>query len=736
MNTNFKLSVGRRIFFIVGMVAILWLPVSAAVRLPQVFSDHMVLQRGQPVNVWGWAAPGEVVSVELNGRVEKTTALPGGEWKVALPAMPAGGPFQLVVRASNQVVFQDVMIGEVWLCSGQSNMEMGIAKCDGAETAIAAATLPELRLLMVPNRWTPLAQTNIDATWKVCTPASVKEGGWGGFSACAFYFGRKLHEDLQVPIGLIDATWGGTRIESWTPPEGFAAVPALRDEYEKVLLADPTTPTHQQRLEEFLHTSERWIAEARQALRQRVVGPTMPTYPPELLPPHDLQQATALFNGMIHPLCPFTLAGAIWYQGESNLNDGAKYTDRMRALIRGWRQRWGQGDFPFNFVQIAPYLYNNHPEAEAELWEAQAAATSEPQTGMVVINDIGNLHDIHPTDKKTVGERLARIALAQTYGQTQLEFSGPTFRALQVENGRLRVLFDHADGLTSRDGKPLTWFEVIDADRGGFVPADAKIEGKSVVLSAAAAPRPVAMRFAWDMRAEPNLVNAAGLPAGAFRAGQVPERDTLEMHVPEARDYELVYDLDLNQLGRQLRYAVDRSATIRKPFDRIAYFLELQPKQGRAEFVYVSVKAFTSDLKKIGVPTAASGARFQQNVEEMNVFSDVKRVVTGTGLTGGNIEFWSSNYAPDNAAQVPGASSQAYDFGDAPADGAEGYGSMQIHNHQERQTIFALNHWSEGPNADVGIGNQGSGHPDWTFARNAGNYSAKRLRVLVRLTEN
>lgn len=708
----------------------------AGVRLPNVFSDHMVLQRGQPINVWGWAAPGEAVSVQFNGQVARTTATPQGEWKVALPAQPAGGPFQLVVQGSNRIEFEDVLVGEVWLCSGQSNMEMGVAVCQGADAAIAAANLPHLRLLMVPNRWTPLPQTNIDAAWKVCTPASLKEGGWGGFSACAFYFGRKLHAELRVPIGLIDSTWGGTRIESWTPPEGFAAVPALHEEYTKVRLADPASAEHERALKDFLQTTERWVADARGALAQRGVGPAMPTFPPALLPPHDLQQATALFNGMIAPLCPFTLAGAIWYQGESNLNDGMKYADRMRALIRGWRQLWGGREFPFNFVQIAPFTYGGRPEAEAELWEAQSAATSEPHTGMAVINDVGDLHDIHPTDKTTVGERLARIALAKTYGQSDLEYSGPVFHALQLEGHQLRVTFAHAAGLASRDGQPLTWFEVIDADRGGFVKADARIEGDAVVLTAAAAPRPVAMRFAWSMLAEPNLMNGAGLPASAFRAGKVPDRDALEMHVPEAGKYQLVYDLDLGQLGREIHYAVDRSAAINQPFDRIAYFLELQPKNGAAEYVYVSVKAFTDDVKKIGVPTVPSGARFQQNLEDMNVVSNVKRVATGTGLSGGNLEFWPNNYGQNNAARVPGASSQTYDFGDEPAGAPDGYGSMQIHNHDKHQTIFAINNWNAGTGADLGIGNQDSGNPDWTFARNAESFTTKRLRVLVRPVGN
>jgi sialate O-acetylesterase len=462
--------------------------------------------------------------------------------------------------------------------------------------------------------------------------------------------------------------------------------------------------------------------------------PTMPVYPSELLPPHDLQNPTALYNVCIHPLVPFGIRGAIWYQGEANLGDGARYAERMKALVGGWRAIWDEGDFPFYFVQIAPYNYGGKPETEAVLWEAQAeAARAIPNTGMAVINDIGNLRDIHPKNKQEAGRRLALLALANTYGARDLEYSGPTFNSLALEGGKLRVSFDHASGLASRDGKPLDWFEVIDADEGGFVKADAQIDGASVLLSAPSVAHPVAMRFAWNMLAEPNLMNSEGLPAGAFRAGTVPKRDPLAMNVPEAKDYQLVYDLDLGKLGEQIHYDTDNRAGITQTFDRIAYFVELQRDDGNVDYLYVSMDAFTSDLGKIGVPTANSRAHFQQNIVNMNVYSNVKGIKTGEGLSGGNMEFWPNNYGPNNGANVPNASSDVYDFGDQPTDPVEGYGSMQIHNHEAKQTLFAINHWSEGNRADLGIGNQQTGNPDWTFAANAGSYQAKRLRVLVRV---
>jgi sialate O-acetylesterase len=253
-----------------------------------------------------------------------------------------------------------------------------------------------------------------------------------------------------------------------------------------------------------------------------------------------------------------------------------------------------------------------------------------------------------------------------------------------------------------------------------------------VVLSSPEVKRPVATRFAWNMLAEPNLMNSAGLPAGAFRAGDVPKRDLLMLKVPEAKQYQVALDLDLAKLGPTITYDVDNRAKLTSGFDRVAYFLELQADDGNTQYVYVSMNAFTDSLDKIGIPTVKSGGRFQQNVTGLNVYSNVRGIVAGTNLSGGNIEFWPDNYGTANAANVPNASAQVYDFGDQPSDPRDGYGCMQVHNHDAKQTLFAVNHWREGKSADIGIGNQASGHPDWTFAANAGSWTAKRLRVLVR----
>lgn len=707
--------------------------VRAEVRLPQVFGNHMVIQRDKPVKLWGWAAPGERIEIRLGEEVQVTEATSLGEWKAELPARRAGGPYTLEVKGSNTVQFEDILVGEVWLCSGQSNMEMGVRMCADGEAEVANARYPGIRLLMVPNRWSPEPQTDMEASWKVCSPETVGEGGWGGFSAAGYYFGRELHRRLGVPIGLIDATWGGTRIEPWTPPEGFAAVPVLAKEWEAVQLSDPRTELHRTRAAELLATTERWLVESRRAMERKTSLPAMPVFPESLRPPQDVQHATALYNGMLRPLHPFSLRGAIWYQGESNSGEGSLYTDRTRALVAGWRFVWDDPSLAYYYVQIAPYNYGGSPEVIAEFWEAQAAAQSIPGTGMVVINDIGDLKDIHPVNKQDVGRRLAHWALARTYGQTEIAYASPTVESVEAEGGTIRVRFRDAEGLTTRDGQVPTWFEIIDADEGGFEPAEARIEGGSVVLTSPDVPRPVGVRYAWSMLAEPNLRNGAGLPVGAFRGGTIPQRDLLALKVRESRGYQLVYDLDLAKLGPTPVYDVDHSARIDRPFDRVAYFLELTGKDGQAQYLYVSMDAFTDHASGLGIPTAASGIRWQQEVRNLHIFTNARNVRSGTEGMTGHLEFWPNNYGTENAAAVVGASGGNYDFGDRPTEPPDGYGSMQVHHPAAGQTLFAINHWRQGERADVGIGNQPTNSPDWTFAANAGSYTAKRLRVLVRL---
>lgn len=699
------------------------------VRLPGFFGSHMVLQRDMPVPIWGWADAGEAVSVKLGDmRAVTTTAGADGKWKVWLPEMPAGGPFTLTVTGKNTLTLDDVLVGEVWLCSGQSNMEWVVANSKDRDAEIASAKYPQIRHIKIPKVPLGLPQDDISAPWEVCSPETV-----GNFTAVGYFMARHLHKELNVPIGLINSSWGGTRIEPWVPPVGFQDVPALESIAKQVALADPRTDAYKDALKSYLGALEAWIGTARERMAQEKILEPSPAYPGELLPLTGHQQPTSLYNGMIHALIPYAMRGAIWYQGESNHGEGMLYTEKMRALIQGWRKLWGQGDFPFYYVQIAPYGYGTEdPYVLATFWEAQAAALSIPGTGMVLANDISDLNDIHPRNKQDVGKRLALLALKNDYGRPETVASGPTFRALEIEDGKLRVRFDNVgSGLVSRDGKPLNWFEIVGTETD-FTPADAVIEGDSVVLSSPDVPDPVAMRFAWHKNAEPNLSNREGLPAVPFRAGEVPIRDWLKLKVGEARDFVLVYDLDLSKLGKEVTYTTDNHRSITGGFSRVAYFLELESAGQATKWVYVSMDPFTQDPGKIGVPTLASKAVFQTRVKNMNVLSNVPGIVTGSDLSGGNIEFWPHNYGQPNAIGIPNASASVWDFGDQYGPPEDGYGSMQVHNHEAKQTIFAINNWKAGGNADIGIGNSDGDTRDWTFKSNASSYSLKRLRVLVK----
>ncbi|MBI1373260.1 MAG: 9-O-acetylesterase [Phycisphaera sp.] len=654
----------------------------AEVKLPGFFSDHMVLQREMKAPVWGWADAGEKVAVTVGDKTLTTTAGADGKWRVEFPPMKAGGPITLTVKGSNTLTVNDVLVGEVWLCSGQSNMEFTVHGSVNAAQEIAAADYPQIRHLKFAHRPAGEPLDDIEAPWQVCSPQTV-----GNFTACGYFMARELHKELGVPIGLINSSWGGTRVEPWTTRAAFEHNPKLADIAERVA-AD-------------------WGK-----------------------PPSNHQNPTVLYNGMIHPIVGYAMRGAIWYQGESNHNEGMLYYEKKKALIGGWRDIWGVGAFPFYFVQIAPFQYGNEdPTVMGAFWEAQARCLDIPNTGMVVTSDIATLQNIHPPNKQDVGHRLALLALNRTYGR-KCEDSGPVFKEMKIDGDKLVVSFDHADGLKSRDGSALTFFEIADAE-SGFVPATAEIKGTSVVLTSDKVSKPVAMRFAWNKLAEPNLVNGAGLPTSAFRAGEIPKPDFLPT-IAEAKGYTLVYDIDLANLSAHPSYDVDRHAEV-KGFDRVAYLLELQPGGGKPKFVFVSLDAFTDDAGKIAIPTVDSGASFQLNTTNMTVVSNFDGIATGNGIAG-NIEFWPNNYGPANTANIPNADPAIWDFGDQRVDPVDGYGCMQVHNPGAKQTIFAINQWKAGGGgANIGIGNSSADARtrDWTFVSNGGSYTAKRLRVLV-----
>ena len=447
--------------------------VSAAVKLPSVFGDNMVLQRNQPVPIWGWDDPGTQVTITLGDTKVVATADDNGKWMVRLPAMEAGGPYAMTVKGTDVVIVKNILLGEVWLCSGQSNMEWPVARCNHAQQEIAAADYPQIRHIKIPHRPAATPQDDVPSGgWQVCKPETV-----GSFTAVGYFFGRYLHQKLGVPIGLIGSNWGGTRIEPWTPPEGFKAVPALKQ-----------------------------IAEHLDQYPSKRNNGTI-----------NHQSPLALYNGMIAPLVPYGLRGAIWYQGEANNGEGMLYHEKMKALIAGWRRVWNCPDMPFYYVQLAPFRYPGEPTRLPGIWEAQLATLCVPNTGMAVTVDIGNVKDIHPRNKQDVGKRLALWALAKAYGKRGLVYSGPLYKSMKVEGDKIRICFDHVgSGLASRDGKPLRWFTIAGPDKK-FVEAQAEIDGDTVVVHADSVPKPVAVRFGWHQEAEPNLSNKEGLPASPFR---------------------------------------------------------------------------------------------------------------------------------------------------------------------------------------------------------------------------
>ncbi len=658
---------------------------SAQLRLPAVFSDHMVVQRDMPVPVWGWADANAKVSVRWQGRAIETTAATDGSWRVVLPPTPAGGPGELAVASGGQTrVVRDVLVGEVWLCSGQSNMEWPVQWSQNFDAERVAADHPAIRMLTVPHQSTTRPQSDVEAEWRVCTPDTV-----GGFSAAAYFFGRDLHRSLDVPVGLLHSSWGGTRIEPWISRAGLASQPEFvhlireldaetaayegmddaarqaaavrrQREYEENLArhweetarADPgmkgrwfapsfddsswhefpltdswersgpaplasfdgcvwlrtavEIPQRWAGREVTLHlpriddsdttffdgvkvgrTTWKWtehrdytiegaavkpgpaviavqaidyrgaggftggVDDIRRHLALEVAGdvepkrvaipgpwrfrigaamadlPTPPLPPEPLVHPGDRPTSpTVLFNGMIHPLAPYAIRGAIWYQGESNTSEPQAYRKLLPVLIESWRAQWDQPGphrtFPFGVVQLANFGLDRPDEPAPGGWawlrDAQLQAVlHHPNTGLAVTIDIGEARDIHPRNKQDVGRRLALWALATVYGR-DVEYSGPVYTRHECRGRRVVLHFDRVgQGLTTRDGGPVKGFAVAGADQR-FHWADARIEGDTVVVESMAVPQPVAVRYAWaDNPASANLVNRAGLPASPFR---------------------------------------------------------------------------------------------------------------------------------------------------------------------------------------------------------------------------
>jgi sialate O-acetylesterase len=438
---------------------------SWAVSLPAVFSDNMVLQQNSELVIWGWGKPMEKISINTpwDGNILNTEATNQGTWSVFVKT-PKGSmtPYNLTIKGYNEIVLKNVLIGENWLCSGQSNMEwsanMGI---NSAQDEVKQAKYPNIRFFSVVHRTATAPQIDLEGAWAECSPESMQN-----FSAVGYFFAKKLQAELKVPIGIINSSWGGTPAECWMPSEAFEGNELISTAAKKL---EPV----------------RW-------------GPT---------------EIARIYNAMIEPITKFKIAGALWYQGESNVSTAYAYKETMTALIGSWRKKWGQ-EFPFYYCQIAPYTYGN-PAEGAALRDAQRRTLSVPNTGMVVTSDIGDTSDIHPRNKQDVGLRLANLALVKHYKASNAVVAGPLYLNSRAKAGQMFVYFANAEGLNFK-GDKITHFELAGED-GIFYPAEATISKDNlVIVQSEKVPRPTMVRYAWGNTATPNLFNGAGLPASCF----------------------------------------------------------------------------------------------------------------------------------------------------------------------------------------------------------------------------
>lgn len=449
----------------------------ADVSLPAIFGSHMVLQQKQADKVWGWADPGEEVTVSIAGQTKTAKAGDDKKWSVTLDPMTADGkPLTMTVKGKNTITYDDVLVGEVWICSGQSNMQWGVAGSNDADLEIQAANFPNIRLITVPMVGTQTPKYDFKGQWTECSPKTV-----GGFSAVGFFFGRQLHQTLGVPVGLIHDSWGGSSCETWVNK----SVMEKDGKYSDLL--------------------GRWK------------GKESGT---------DNQQPGNLYNGMLLPVIGYGIKGAIWYQGETNASRAYQYRDLFPLMIKNWRDDWGIGDFSFYWVQLADFMKEaTGPEDSqwAELREAQTMTMKLPNTGQAVIIDVGEGKDIHPKNKEDVGKRLARWALSKDYG-VQVATQGPTYKSMEVKDGKVIVKFENVNGggLRPFDVGEVQGFTIAGSDKK-FYSAKGKVVGKdSVELSSDDVKEPVAVRYAWANNPVCNLFDNLNLPACPFRTDDWP----------------------------------------------------------------------------------------------------------------------------------------------------------------------------------------------------------------------
>lgn len=481
----------------------------AELKMSSVFGNHMVLQQKQPVRIWGWTKPGQNVTVEFADQTARTTAGDDGRFELSLKPVHAGGPYTLKVAADETKTFEDVLVGEVWLCSGQSNMQWAVNSADDPDLESLTANYPRIRLITVPQVGTQEPQTDFNGAWQKCTPDTVKD-----FSAVGYFFGRQLHQTLGVPVGLIDNSWGGSACEAWVRRDLLQdkdLYAPLLERWEQT----EATYNHEAQMAKYQAAVKKW-QETKKGARPR--APRNP-----LAGQH---RPANLYNGVLKPILGYTIKGTIWYQGESNAGRAYQYRDLFPLMIKSWRDEWQQGDFPFYWVQLADFrAEQNEPVGSdwAELREAQTMTMSRlPNTGEAIIVDAGEASDIHPRDKQTVAKRLARWALAKDYGY-EIAYRSPIYKSMEVAGSSIRVTFDHVGGgLDTFDVRELLGFAIAGDDQK-FVNAQAKIVSNNTIeVSAEGIDAPVAVRYAWADNPVCNVQSREGLPVTPFRTDDWP----------------------------------------------------------------------------------------------------------------------------------------------------------------------------------------------------------------------
>lgn len=485
----------------------------AEVIMPNLFSDNMVLQQKRPIPIWGWAKPGEKITISFKNNKISTITTKDGTWKIIFPPMKADRtPASMeIVAESGRKKIVNILIGEVWLCSGQSNMEFNLRALKNASKTIENAKYPLLRTCNIAYSLAEYPAKTVTGDWVQCSPGTAP-----AFSAVGFYFARELMHKLEVPIGIINSSVGCTSIEAWTSENGFRMVPSLKAHVEKI---ENANTKYEASLKKYLPKLKAWLKTVEK-------GEKVPL--PYGFPKHPLAAGrdtgcfrgmeTGHFNAMISPLIPYAIRGVIWYQGETNQADGISYAKKMEALVGGWREAWGY-DFPFYFVQIPPYPYQN--SNLTNFWIGQYIAANDiKNSNMICTVDVADLKNPHPQQKEPVGRRLAMLALKYTYGLTNLSAKSPYFYGLKIEGTKARISFRNVseDGLTSADGKPLNWIEIAGKD-ARFYKAKAIIDGKNIIVSSGKVKLPVIVRFAWSDVAQPNLCDKkTSLPVFPFHS--------------------------------------------------------------------------------------------------------------------------------------------------------------------------------------------------------------------------